>query len=118
MEDLKKQLKDSAYCEFKNVFTDEAITKLKSLDKLRNKDSVFISTALKDLYRNDMHRLVGTTYSGRTKEPMTPDKINVLRALFTERLTNVPDSAERMEDLGKHVKTACRFGTKFICNFG
>lgn len=106
IQDLENQLKKLDYSKFKGVLTDEAITVLRSFNVSRKKDSIFISTAVKDIYRNDLHRLAGKTFSGRTKQPMTPEKKKVLSALFTERVKNLSDSAERMRKLAKCVKAA------------
>lgn len=106
IEELQQQLKKSAYVQFNDKLTYETIEMLKSLNDLPRQDSTFIFIAVKDLYHNNLHRLVEKTYSGRKKEPMTPEKKNVLSALFAERLKDLPNSAERMKNFGKCVKAA------------
>lgn len=104
IEQLKKQL--TLYDEFRGIFSDTAVEELRKMNDSQKKDSLFIYTALKDLYRNDLTRLKHITYSGRTKEPMTPEKKKHLKDIFTERLKNSIDSTDRLAYLGKHVKTA------------
>lgn len=76
------------------------------MDGLPKKDSAFVLTAVEDIYRNDLHRLVGKTYSGYRKEGITPEKKKVLNALFAKRLKNYPDSEQRMKKISKCVKYA------------
>lgn len=105
LEQLQKQLNQSQYDEFIGVISDEAIVKLKGIDCCEKKDSFFILTAVKDLYRNDLSRLKQITYSGRRKNPMTPEKKKVLSDLLEKRMANNHDST-RMKNLGKHVKSS------------
>lgn len=106
IEQLKKQLQSVQYDEFRGIISDTAVEQLRKINDSQKKDSLFILTALKDLYRNDLTRLKHITYSGRTKEPMTPEKKKNLKDLFTERLKNSIDATDRLDNFGKYVKTA------------
>lgn len=106
IDELEKQLASATKLEFEEFFSQGMITTLRSINGIKKKDSNFILTAVKDMYRDDVHRLKGKTFSGRTKEKMTPKKVVVLKALFKERLKNLPDSDERMKNFGKCVKAA------------
>lgn len=106
LEQLQKTLQKSQYDEFRGIISDDAIIKLNSIDYSVKKDSIFILTAVKDLYRNDLARLKQITFSGRrNKNPMTPEKKKVLSDLLKKRMANNPDDS-RINNLGKYVKTS------------
>lgn len=108
LEDLKKKLNqlEQSYMGFKGTFSEGALSVLASFDTEIKKDTKFILTAVKDLYRNDLHRLKNKTYSGRNKEKMTPKKMESLKSIFNERIKNQEDSDIRMKNFGKYVKIA------------
>lgn len=96
------------YNKFRANISAKTISKLNSFDSSVSKDSLFISTVVKDLYKNDLSKLKERTYSGRVntkcpKHPITPEKKKVLMNLFRERVGN---SDIRMKNLSKHVKQA------------
>lgn len=109
LEELETQLKKSQYAEFSDILSDDTIATLRSINDSYNKDSTFILTAMKHLYRNEMPRLKSITFSGRVgsnKVQMSPKKKQTLKELFTERVKNLADPVDRMKNFGKHVKDA------------
>lgn len=106
IEDLKSQLKNNPYQKFNNNFSVEGLQSLTKMDQSAKKDSKFILTAMKDIYRDNLKRLEGKTYSGRKKEQITPKKLEVLRTVFNERLKNLPNYEERNSNFRKCVKNA------------
>lgn len=101
------------YNGFRGVISDKAIDVLNSIQLSKSKDSFFILTAVKDLYREDLLKLKQKTFSGRknvtantSKEPISPAKKNVLKELFQQRMSKIPGSENRMNCLAKHVKQA------------
>lgn len=106
IENLQEQLRKSQYDEFHGIISSEAIDQLKKIDHSRKKDSSFILAAVQDLYSSDLSRLKHITFSGRNKNPMTPEKKKILADLFGERMKDNPDDTERLNNFGKHVKSA------------
>lgn len=101
------------YNEFRGVISDTAIDVLSSIDNSKSKDLFFISTAVKDLYQKELPKLKQRTYSGQkrttakiSKDAITPEKKNVLKELFRQRMKNDPDSENRMKIFATHVKQA------------
>lgn len=103
---MKEQLTKYTFNEFRGTLKDETIDTLKALDDSQKKDSTFVLTAIKDLYSNDLLRLKNKTYSGRKKEPITPEKLKVLRDLFTVRMNSIPNNRERQTNFGRCIKAA------------
>lgn len=107
------QEKMSNFNEFRGAISNNAIDMLNSIDNSDAKDSLFVLTALKDLYQHDLNNLKQKSYSGQkrlnansSKDPITPEKKNVLQELFSHRLKHRPDGQNRMKRLAKYVKQA------------
>lgn len=106
IEQMKEQLTKYSFNELRGTLKDETIDTLKALEDSQKKDSTFVLTAIKDLYSNDLLRLKNKTYSGRKKEPITPEKLKVLRDLFTVRMNSIPNNRERQTNFGRCIKAA------------
>lgn len=106
-DELKK--KKCRYELFRREFGDEIITTLSLMADSKEKDSLFIKTALEHLYRDNLRKLKEKTYSGRTKEAITPKKKELLKKLFDKRVEYLKDEQEkkdRNQTFGKVVKNA------------
>lgn len=108
---LNKHMAD--YNPFRGTISDKTIDILSSIDNSKSKDSVFVLTVVKNLYEKELPKLKERTFSGQkrttaktSKEPITPEKKNVLENLFRQRISNEPDNESRMKDFAKYVKQA------------
>lgn len=110
IQDLKAQLKEQTkYVEFENNFSPDAMETIRSCGDEEAMDSKFILTAVRDLYDGRLGDLQTKNVSGRskdiTKQPVTPEKMNILRGMFKERMTYSKKSDER-KTLNRIIKTA------------
>lgn len=103
---LEKDLENSKFMKYGDILGHQTVDSLKLLSNAPPKDSTFILIAMKGLYRNDLSLLKTMTYSGRTKEKMPQEKIDILKNLFIERLEAESDCVERNANFGKHIKSA------------
>lgn len=103
---LEIEKKSSIFNEFGEVLSETAINDLISIENVAKKDSYFILNVMRDVYRNDIERLQNKTYSGRKKEPLTPQKVKLIENIFKKRLNNQENCNERFGNLRKHIKTA------------
>lgn len=106
IEKLKEKLANSKYRKFREVLSESTIDNLTKMDDSQKKDRVFILAAVRDLYSSNLSRLKEITYSGRTKNPMSPQKKKILNELFQIRLENASDSSERLRSFGECIKSA------------
>lgn len=102
---LKQKLHDNRFSQFNKNFSASTIDDLKLIDDTPEKDSVFILKTIKDLYVDDLPRLKNKTYSGKTKEALSPEKVDVIRKIFIERL----DAAEKNNQ--NNIKRKFKFPT-------
>lgn len=115
IENLEKTLKKSKYDSFRGDFGDEIITTLTLMEESQDKDNLFIRTALMHLYQDDLSKLKDKTYSGRTKQAITPKKKEVLQKLFTTRMEFEEDQQKRLDrskGFGKIMKNAIEYINK------
>lgn len=103
---LEKQKKNHIFNEFSNTLSEQTIKEMKSIENVPGKDLAFVEKIMADLYKNDLGRLKTKTISGRTKEPLSPDKVGIIKKVLEKRIHDRPDSIERMKDLGSLVKNA------------
>lgn len=106
IEKLKEKLEHSKYKKFLEVLSESTINSLTKMDDNQKKDRGFISVAVRDLYSSNLSRLKEITYSGRSKNPMSPQKKKILHELFQLRLENASDGSERLRKLGDCIKSA------------
>lgn len=95
---------------FSEFFTESQLGEFQSIGNEISKDSTFVLTVVRKLYANDLLSVKKKSTNGRRngKEPMTPEKLNVLKQLFKQRLTSF-DSTEKDSRLGKltrHINNA------------
>lgn len=97
--------------EFQDEFSADVLSSLRSIEK----DSNFINLAMKSLYAGKLDSLknksvTGRGRGGRAKEPVTPEKHSVLKAIYTERIydatQNCAERVSRQKMLNKYIKDA------------
>lgn len=97
--------KQNNLCEFKDVLS-EAFDELSSMENEPGKDSTFINKLMRHVYKDDLSGLKNKTYSnkgsGKTKQALTPRRLNLIRDIFKKR---VAGNGDRMAMFGKHIKT-------------
>lgn len=108
--ELKSNAMDTRFGKFHDLFPAAVIEELKTVPDAPEKDSMFVLKAVKGLYGNDLSRLKNRTYSGRKKEPLTPEKVDTLNKLYMKRIDhaekNKANIAIRKSHFGKLVKMA------------
>lgn len=79
------QLNDHIFPEF---LTDSQLSELRLIGKDKSKDSTFVLSVVRQLYANNLSIVKNKSVCGRKnkKEPMTPEKSNVLKEIFNQRL--------------------------------
>lgn len=106
---LESKLSVSYLNEFRIDLSEEAIDDLERVPNVPEKDTAFISRVVRDIYKDDLHRLKNKVYRinarNPSKTPLTPSKVDLVRRIFQKRITG-KQSAERLEKFGKHVKTS------------
>lgn len=115
---LKENLKKSKFDKYRESLGDDTIVELDSLSTSCDKDSTFVATILKALYKNNLLALKTMTYSGRgTNKQKLPQKdIDILKIVFTERLNGQTDFDKRNANLSKHIKAAIESVNKTNAN--
>lgn len=107
---LKQKLNNNRFNAFNEVLSPSTIEELRLLADIPEKDSTFVLMAMKDLYREDLNHLKCKTYSGRKKEALTPEKVDVIKKMFIERVDAVEKNSKNINDrkskFSKHVKGA------------
>lgn len=106
---LKQKIKDkqssldSKYEKFKGTLTDTCLDDLKSIGNSHREDTRFISTALNNLYRENVDILKKKSLGGRSKDKektaISPEKIKTLEDIFAERISYIPTA--EVDDLRK-----------------
>lgn len=111
------------FSSYENDINKNQLSYLRSLDPRKDVDSHFINTIVKSLYdgRFDILKnksVTGRSKPGQTKQAVSPEKHDVMKRMFTERiLTATADSVERNERkkrLNKYINDAIRNITKSI----
>lgn len=102
---LKTQTENS-FEEFVNELSRDTLNDLHSMDKSPEKDSSFILLLMRKLYQNQLHRLKNKTFSGRKKEPVTPEKVQLIGRVFKKRLDGQESADTRIKNIAKHIKSA------------
>lgn len=98
---------------FSNIFTSNQLAELRTIGLSAREDSSFVSSVMKFLYAGRLTILKTKSVSGRStkidqpKEKITPEKENVIRKTFAERMIDVnDDKLGREKKLNKFIKDA------------
>lgn len=102
--ELKQKGRKTRFNGFNNDLSVDAIAVLNSIDNIPGKDLTFILQFMKFVYKDGLSRLKNKTYSGRTKEALTPSKVELMKKVYTKRMTDQENATQRMADFGKHNK--------------
>lgn len=104
--ELEAKMHDSRYDEFDGIIPKETLKELKSIDDASTKDSNFVLNVVRGLYKNDLNHLRNKTLSGRKKEALTPEKVDLINKICMKRLSGKDDNMERQANISKHIKVA------------
>lgn len=99
-------MENERFEEFGNELSREFINELKSMENTAEKDSSFVLLLMRQVYHDDLHRLKNKTFSGRKKEPLTPEKVKLIESVFKKRLHGQQQADARIKNVSKYVKTA------------
>lgn len=101
--------------QFNEIFAENQLSTLRSIDKSKKGDSTFILNCLRFLYSHDLAKLehksvTGKSKTGDPKEPITPQKLNQIQTVYVERLNDLKlertDQDEREKKFRNHVHRA------------
>lgn len=104
-----------SFTAFSAHFSNEKLAILRSIGPDKKEDSSFVNAAVKALYLKRLDVLENKSVTGRSKgeqkkEPMTPEKRNILNRIFTERIHLVAsdgnERTSRIIEINKHIKFA------------
>lgn len=106
---MQKSLTDYADTVYGQIFSKDQLEKFDSISITKSNDSKFILTVVRELYAGKLESVKEKSATGRTKDPMSPEKCSALKEIFGNRLNNIEDSKERlarMSKLNKHINCA------------
>lgn len=111
---IMKKPKKVLFAKFEDSFTDDQLSTLRSVQKSPRGDSTFVLHAIRFSYSDDLRRLEKKTASGVSKkglkEPITPQRLNRLKVMFSERLSDLGlgkvEVDAREKKFGRHVNRA------------
>lgn len=95
------------YSKFSKYFDEEGLCDLRSIGLKAKDDSSFIRKAVQQLYKKNIDCLKTKSLSGRGKGKcmMTPEKVDVLTNLYTERMSNVSNDPDEQQIRAKKLST-------------
>lgn len=92
------------FARYTNLFDDKQLAIMRSLDSRQANDAVFLRSALKSLYKEDLSRLTYITVTGRAgTNKISPDKMIRLTEIFQERLDGMDVKEEEKERRSKRL---------------
>lgn len=98
------------FVEFSAIFNDPQLSELRSIANNEQNDSSFIFYAVRQLYIGDLKRVKNISLTGRgrggAKIPMSPQKQDILRKMYKQRLTSVPIDSARHKRINTHIRNA------------
>lgn len=100
IQNLKRKLESQKFSTFFEEITANCLNELRKVGNTRKEDSKFIRLALIDLYGKKELKtktLSGRSKSGNKTDQIAPEKINILKRLFEERLSYI----DGVDDLRK-----------------
>lgn len=111
IEQMELQIQDkSDYADFTEHFSDDSMKNIRSLGLTEASDSKFVLAVVRGLYENRLEVLQNKNLSGRSKlankEPMTPEKMGIIKDIFSKRTNGSNESDKRRQNLRKMVKSA------------
>lgn len=116
-ETITTKPKKTLFVEFEGNFTDNQLSTLRSIEKSQRGDSTFILNAIRFSYSDNLAKLQKKTVTGISKkgpkEPITPQKLNRLKSMFSERLS---DLSLGKQEKGDREKNFCRHVNRAITN--
>lgn len=98
-----------------NLLAEHQLSKLQSIGKTKSGDSTFILNGLRSMCSDNLPKLLNKTVGGCSKlnataECISPDKMQHLKSLYTERILdlNLPEAEkiEREKNLSRHLHRA------------
>lgn len=95
------------YHRFEKYCSEDSMYLLRSVQPGKQHDRKFVKYALKSLYENREEVIQERTFSGRTKQKITPEKLKNIKSLFQERIDSEKGDHEskqtRYEYLNQHI---------------
>lgn len=96
--------------EFSNVFTENELAELRSIGPSTRHDSTFVTASVKYLYKEDLSVLKSKSLTGRstkrqTKQAVTPKKVSILKAIFSERIHSITNDKNERLNREKSLRT-------------
>lgn len=92
---------------FQKYFSTDLLFVLRSVRPGSTNDRKFLKYGLKGIYQGHSEVFMNRTLSGRTKQPITPEKLNVLKEMFKERIRsegdNIDTNLTRYNSLFRHI---------------
>lgn len=95
------------YKTFEPILGKDNVNSLRMINLNKSKDSTFVLTMIRILYDGLDELLKTTSLTGRKgKQKIPPDKVDLIRLIFKERLIDLENSHERFNKVNIHIKNA------------
>lgn len=128
IEDLKKRIetkvvplssseKPLLFSEFNEDFTEQQLSRLRSIGTSKREDSTFVALSMRSMYEGRLETLQTKTLTGRglhgnKKEKLTPEKVSKIKNMFEQRIDESVEVAEqrvaRKKLFNKYIRNAQR----------
>lgn len=93
------------FSKFEHVFEEGDLKRIRSLGNSVPEDSTFVLQVTKSLYASNLDQLRHKSVTGRSKdnskEAITPEKMNLLKSMYIERMGRLPGSESRLGHLNQ-----------------
>lgn len=110
-------LQNVSFARFNAQFSEEQLKRFRSIGNKNADDSSFVLDVTRCLYADEMEKLKSRTVVKKSKDgakrPMTPEKLDLLRSMFTERINSIQKNQENQieSEKGKVEESAGRLKT-------
>lgn len=87
------------FCRFAKMFTEKELACLRGLPVSQSSDSAFLRFTLNYIYKDDLTQISKISATGRNSDadPISPQKMCIMKSIFNERIDGMDQSAEENE---------------------
>lgn len=98
-------LNEVPFSKFATDFEEEHLNAIRSVGISVREDSTFVLQVIRSLYANNLQKLQSVSITGRSKdkskEQISPKKMNILSSMYKERLSKLPEREIRLHNLNQ-----------------
>lgn len=86
------------FASFGRHFTENSLSILRGISYEKSSDATFVRKCLVSLYQRNLSALKTKSVTGKSKEPISPEKMMVLENIFHERIEAIPNITRPEKD--------------------